>query len=62
MRIDFRDGSTPLQTGEMITIRKGVEHKPAADEECHILLIEPAGTINTGDAGGEMTVENNEWI
>jgi mannose-6-phosphate isomerase-like protein (cupin superfamily) len=62
MRIDFRDGATLLQAGEMIVVPKGVEHKPIAEEECHILLIEPAGTVNTGDVGGEMTVEQVEWI
>lgn len=62
MRIDLRDGTAFLQTGEMIVVPKGMEHKPIAEEECHILLIEPAGTVNTGDTGGEMTVEKVEWI
>ena len=62
MRIEFRDGAAHLQAGEMIVVPKRVEHKPVADEVCHILLIEPAGTVNTGNAGGEMTVENTEWI
>ncbi len=38
-----------------------VEHKPFAEKECKILLIEPAGTLNTGDAGGDMTAEDNVW-
>lgn len=62
MGIDFRDGAVTLREGEMIVVPKGVEHKPYADEECHCLLIEPAGTLNTGDAGGERTVEDLEWI
>jgi hypothetical protein len=46
----------------MVVIPKGVEHKPACREACKILLIEPAGTVNTGDAGGEMTDSDVEWI
>jgi hypothetical protein len=38
------------------------EHKPSAEEECQILMVEPAGTRNTGDAGGERTVEDAAWI
>jgi len=46
----------------MVAIPKGVEHKPSCKEECKILLIEPEGTLNTGDAGGELTVTELEWI
>jgi mannose-6-phosphate isomerase-like protein (cupin superfamily) len=62
MRIDFRDGPVAVKKGEMIVVPKGIEHKPYAEEECHIMLIEPAGTPNTGDAGGDRTVDNPEWI
>jgi mannose-6-phosphate isomerase-like protein (cupin superfamily) len=62
MAIDFRDGTAKLSTGELLVVPKGVEHKPRAEEECHVLLVEPAGTPNTGDAGGERTVENPDWI
>ena len=62
MRIDFRDGSVALKAGEMFVVPKGVEHKPFAERECQIMLIEPAGTINTGDMGGELTAEDNVWI
>jgi len=62
MSIDFRDGRVDLGKGEMFVVTKGVEHKPFAEEECKILLVEPAGTINTGDAGGELAAENNVWI
>ena len=62
MRIDFRDGSLALHAGEMYVVPKGVEHKPCADAECSMLLIEPSGTVNTGDAGGERTVNKPEWI
>lgn len=44
-----------LEPGELFVVPKGVEHCPRADEETNILLIEPAGTVNTGDAGGELT-------
>ncbi len=62
MSIAFRDGQVDLKAGEMAVVPKGVEHKPVAAAECKILLIEPAGTVNTGDAGGELTEENLEWI
>jgi len=62
MQIAFRDGVAALEEGEMLVVPKGVEHKPIAEEECHILMIEPAGTLNTGDAGGDLTVEEVEWI
>lgn len=60
--IEFRDGSVALSSGEMYVVPKGVEHRPFAEEECSILLIEPAGTVNTGDAGGEMTAPSDAWI
>jgi len=62
MAIHFRDGHVTLKTGEMCVVPKGVEHKPFAQDECKTLLVEPAGTVNTGDAGGELTAENNVWI
>ena len=62
MRIEFRDSVADLEAGEMIVVPKGVEHKPVAEEECCILMIEPVGTVNTGDAGGEKTIEEIEWI
>ena len=62
MSIEFRDGRVDLKTGEMFVVPKGVEHKPFANKECKIMLVEPAGTINTGDAGGELTAEENVWI
>jgi len=62
MTIEFRDSKAYLKTGEMFVVPKGVEHKPFAEKECKIMLVEPAGTINTGDAGGDLTAENNVWI
>ena len=62
MSIAFRDGSVALKTGEMFVVPKGAEHKPSARDECKVMLVEPAGTINTGDAGGERTADNIVWI
>ncbi len=62
MSIAFRDGAVNLKAGEMFVVPKGAEHKPIADKECKAMLVEPAGTINTGDAGGEMTAKDNVWI
>ena len=62
LRIDFRDGAVNLKSGEMFVVPRGVEHKPFAASECKIMLIEPAGTVNTGDAGGERTAPNDVWI
>jgi mannose-6-phosphate isomerase-like protein (cupin superfamily) len=62
MFIDFRDRVAKLGKGELLVVPKGVEHKPRAEEECHAMLLEPAGTPNTGDTGGDRTVENPEWI
>ena len=50
IRIELRDGAVELGPGELFVVPKGVEHRPVADEEAHILLIEPTGTPNTGDA------------
>ncbi len=62
LKILFRDGDVLLNEGEMFVVPKGVEHKPVAENECHILLIEPAGTVNTGDVKDELTAPNNIWI
>ena len=62
MSIAFRDGSVALKTGEMFVVPKGEKHKPSAGDECKVMLVEPAGTMNTGDAGGEMTADDNVWI
>ena len=62
MSINFRDGTVNLSAGEMFVVPKRIEHKPYAQEECRIILVEPAGTLNTGDAGGEMTAGENVWL
>lgn len=62
MVIELRDGRVKLEAGEMFVVPRGVEHRPVASEECHILLVEPRGVRNTGDAGGERTAENDVWV
>ena len=62
LTIAFRDGHVELHAGEMFVVPKGVEHKPSAADECQIMLVEPAGTRNTGDVGSELTAEDNVWI
>ncbi|EDL66270.1 cupin domain-containing protein [Bacillus sp. SG-1] len=61
MSIEFRDGIVNLAKGEMYVVPKGVEHKPHAENECHIMLVEPKGVVNTGEAEGELTAENDVW-
>ncbi len=62
MSIDFRDGQVDLKAGEMFVVPKGVEHKPSAKSECKIMLVEPAGTVNTGNTEGDLTAEDGVWI
>lgn len=62
LEIRFRDGSVRLGEGEMFVVPKGVEHKPVAEQECHILLVEPVGTINTGQVIGEKTAPQDVWV
>ena len=62
LRIDFRDGAVQLSAGEMFVVPRGVEHKPYAEHEVKVLLIEPRGVLNTGEAGGARTAQNDVWI
>ncbi|WP_433890073.1 cupin domain-containing protein [Streptomyces sp. CA-111067] len=55
LTIQLRDGDVVLESGELFVVPRGVEHCPVAEEETAILLFEPAGTMNTGDAGGPLT-------
>ncbi|MGR4879160.1 cupin domain-containing protein [Streptomyces sp. LARHCF249] len=57
LTIHLRDGDVVLGPGEMYVVPRGVEHCPAADEEAAILMFEPSGTANTGNAGGARTRE-----
>ena len=60
--LQFRDGETWLEPGELLVIPKGVEHRPVAPEEVWIMMIEPVGTLNTGDVVNERTKQDPEWI
>jgi len=62
LRIDFRDGAVRIGSGEMFVIPKGVEHKPFAEQEVKLMLIEPRGVRNTGEEGGDRTAANDVWI
>lgn len=62
LTLKFRDHDVTLQEGEFLIVPRGVEHKPVADEEAHVLLFEPKSTLNTGATRGERTVEDLEKI
>jgi mannose-6-phosphate isomerase-like protein (cupin superfamily) len=62
LRIDFRDGAVRLSAGEMFVVPRGVEHKPYAEHEVKLLLVEPRGVLNTGHEGSERTAKNDVWI
>ena len=62
MTLEFRDKSVPLAAGEMYVVPRGVEHRPVAPEECCVMLVEPRGVVNTGDAGGAYTAANDVWV
>ena len=62
VRIEFRDGHVDLDAGQMYVVPKGLEHRPVAAIEAKLLLIEPRGVVNTGEAGGELTADNDVWI
>jgi len=63
MRIDFDDGSlVELDEGEMYVVPRGVRHRPCAESECRVMLVEPKGVVNTGDADSDLTAPNDEWV
>lgn len=62
MVLEFRDRTVALEEGEFLIVPKGVEHRPVAAQEAHILLVEPAGTLNTGNVRSDRTVHEPEWI
>jgi len=61
-RMEYRDRHVWLEEGEFLIVPRGVEHRPVADEEVHVLLFEPVGTLNTGDVEDERTVQEPERI
>ena len=63
LRIDFRDEPVTLQTGEMLVVPAGVEHKPVAESACHVMLLVREGTVNTGNAPeNQLTTDSSQWI
>jgi len=60
--VQLRDRTVDLKEGEMFVVPRGVEHRPVADEEVAVMLFEPASTLNTGNAGGDKTVAQPDWI
>ena len=62
MNIEFENETVQLNEGEMLVVPKGVEHKPYADSECKVMLVEPGGVVNTGDADSDLTADNDVWI
>ena len=62
MEIGLRERTVSLRAGEMFVVPKGVEHITRAANECHVLLIEPRGVVNTGEAGGPLTAAGDRWI
>ena len=62
LRIEFRDKTVEMEPGEMIVVPRGVEHKPVAVEEVHVMLFEPATTLNTGNVENERTRKELETL
>ena len=62
MEIGFRDHDIVLREGEMFVVPKGIEHITRAKSECHAMIIEPRGVINTGEAESNLTAENDIWV
>ena len=60
--MEFRDRSVRLREGELIVVPQGVEHRPVAEQECHVLLFEPAGLVNTGNASDSDKTNAATWI
>jgi mannose-6-phosphate isomerase-like protein (cupin superfamily) len=60
--IEFEDGKVTLNSGEMFVVPKGMVHKPSAEDECKILIVEPRSVVNTGDEDGELTAANDVWV
>ena len=62
MHIEFNEETVELNEGEMLVVPKGTRHRPFAEEEAKIMLIEPRGVVNTGDADCDLTAKNDQWI
>ena len=62
MDLEFRDQTVPMAEGDFLVVPKGVEHRPVAEEECWILMVEPSGTLNTGDQITDRTRNELEYL
>jgi len=62
MKIQFENETIELKEGEMLVVPKGIEHKPIAELECKVMLVEPRGVLNTGESDSELTADNDVWI
>jgi len=62
MKIEFENETVELNEGEMYVVPKGVEHKPFAEDECKIMLVEPRGVVNTGNTEGDLNASNDVWV
>lgn len=62
MAIEFEDETVELNEGDMYVVPKGIQHKPHAENECKVLLVEPRGVVNTGNTEGDLTASNDVWI
>ena len=63
MKIEFDEETVELNEGEMyVVVPKGVQHKPYAENECKVMLVEPKGVVNTGESDSELTADNDVWI
>ena len=60
--MEFRDRSVELHEGQMLVVPRGVEHRPVAEKECAVMLVEPAGLVNTGDAAESDRTTTGSWI
>ncbi len=62
LRIEMKEADVTLNEGDLFVVPKGLEHRPVAEEECHVMIIEPKGVVNTGGAESDLTAPNDEWI
>ena len=62
MKIEFENETVELNEGDMYVVPKGIQHKPSAENECKIMLVEPRGVVNTGNTQGDLTASNDVWI
>lgn len=60
--IEFESKTMQLDAGELYVVPQGIQHRPYAKEECKVLLIEPRGVVNTGEADSELTASNDVWV